>query len=169
MLFIFNSPITFCLMPWYILQHLSCGCYIVEKFNLKMKLLKSEKAKFAFGLILIILVYSCYYIFFSENENATFFSRKVRHLIQFSITVLVYLIGTFFLGKLEVNWMSYLWHLIHITGLGIITSIGCYDWFIAETALKVKLVAISIQEMLISPVLYVAMGLLNKTLNKQNK
>ena len=134
-----------------------------------MKLLKSEKAKFALGLILIILVYSCYYIYILENEKLTFIPRKVMHLLQFSITVFVYLIGTFFLGKLEDNWMSYLWHLIHVTGLGIITSIGCYDWFIAETALKVKLVAISIQEMLISPVLYVAMGLLNKTLNKQTK
>ena len=155
-------------MPWYIQEHLSCGFCIVEKFNLKMKLLKSEKAKFALGLILIILVYSCYYIYIFENEDLTFISRKVMHLIQFSITVFVYLIGTFFLGKLEDNWMSYLWHLIHVTGLGIITSIGCYDWFIAETALKVKVFARSIQETLISPVLYVAMGLLNKTLKKSN-
>ena len=133
-----------------------------------MKLIKSEKAKFTIGLILIILVYSCYYIYIYENEDLMFISRKVMHLVQFSITVLVYLIGTFFLGKLEDNWMSYLWHLIHITGLGIITSIGCYDWFIAETTLKAKVFARSIQETLISPVLYVAMGLLNKSLNKPN-
>ena len=89
--FIFNLPITICLMPWYIQEHLSCGSYIVEKFNLKMKLLKSEKAKFAFGLILIILIYSCYYIYILENKS-------LCHFCEIKISMFFIYFYTFFLG-----------------------------------------------------------------------
>ncbi len=131
-----------------------------------MNLYKSNKVRFAFGLIFIIIIYSCYYLLFYENENLDFLSRKSSHLIKFGTTIIVYLVGTFHLGKLDDIWMSYLWHFIHVSGLCIITSIGLYDWFIGEVLLRVKLFAGSIQEMLISPVLYVGMGLLNKTLNR---
>ncbi|ALJ06036.1 hypothetical protein APS56_13240 [Pseudalgibacter alginicilyticus] len=130
------------------------------------KLYKSDKVRFIVGAILIIVIYSCYYIFFEENTQANLLPRKTQHVIKFLTTIVVYLIGTKHLGKLKDLWMSSIWHLIHISGLCIITLIGLYDWFIMETSLNVKVFVSSIQETLISPVLYLAMGLLNKSLKK---
>lgn len=132
-----------------------------------MKLYKSDKSRFIFGLVFIVLLYSGYYILFAENKISATLPRKMVHFIKFGITVVVYLVGSFHLGKLNDKWMSALWHFIHISGLCIITFIGLYDWFIGETTLRIKLFARSIQEMLISPILYLGMGLLNKSLNKK--
>ncbi|NNC50489.1 MAG: hypothetical protein HKO01_08155 [Flaviramulus sp.] len=78
------------------------------------------------------------------------------------------MIGSLHLGKLKDQWMSYLWHFIHITGLCIITSIGLFDWLISDIPLGVLLFGGSVQEFLISPLLFVAMGLLNRKLNKNS-
>jgi hypothetical protein len=131
-----------------------------------MKLYSSDKIRFISGLILIIFFYSAYYIGFEENEIMHAFSRFTQYLIKFLFTIVIYIIGSFHLGRLKDEWMSYLWHFIHISGLCIITSIGLYDWFISDITLGVLLFAGSVQEFLISPLLYVAMGLLNRILNK---
>lgn len=88
------------------------------------------------------------------------------HLIRFGTTIVVYFIGTFHLGKLEDSWMSKIWHLVHIGGLIIITSMGLFDWFILDIGRPAKQFAHTIQELLISPVLYVAMGILNNVLHR---
>lgn len=129
-----------------------------------MNLYKSDKIRFISGLIFIIITYSCYHIFFAENNDAALISKKVRHMIRFSITLAIYFIGTYHLGKLKDTWMSSLWHMVHISGLCIITSIGLYYWISEDLEQRAILFANSIQEILISPVLYVAMGLLNRSL-----
>lgn len=133
-----------------------------------MKLYNSDKIRFISGLILIIVFYSTYYIGFEENEIMSTFNRYVQYSIKFLFTIIIYLIGSLHLGKLKDEWMYYLWHVIHISGLCIITSIGLYDWLISDISLAVLLFAGSVQEFLISPVLYVGMGLLNRSLNNTN-
>ena len=130
-----------------------------------MNLYKSDRVRFISGLIFIIILYSCYYIYFEENSDLILPS-KVRHIIKFGTTVAVYFIGTFHLGKLADSWMSFIWHVVHISGLSIITSLGLFDWFIGGMSLNLRAFAGSIQEILISPMLYLAMGLLNKSLKK---
>ncbi|MEN3322131.1 hypothetical protein VP395_00190 [Mariniflexile soesokkakense] len=133
-----------------------------------MNLYQSDKVRFVSGLIFIIIIYSLFYIFFLENSNLILPS-KIRHIVKFLATIAIYFIGTFHLGKLSDTWMSILWHIIHISGLVVITSLGLFDWFITEISLSLRLFANSIQELLISPILYVAMGLLNKSLKKSNQ
>jgi low temperature requirement protein LtrA len=93
----------------------------------------------------------------------------MRHVIKFGVTILVYFVGTYHLGKLEDKWMSQLWHFIHISLLFGITAIGAYDWVFGMVDKKTKELAATMQEFLISPVLYVAMGILNKRLNKDQQ
>ena len=131
-----------------------------------MKLYPSDNFRFISGLVLIVIIYSVYYIYFVENQAMLSLSKIILHLIRFSTTIIIYLIGTVHLGKLKDNWMSTLWHFIHISGLCIITSLGLFSWFIFDIGLDLKSFAYTIQELLISPVLYVAMGLLNRSLNK---
>ena len=132
-----------------------------------MNLYKSDKVRFTFGLIFII-IYSWNYLFLKENNSNVVLPKIIIHLIMFSTTIAVYFVGTIHLGKLEDTWMSTLWHLIHISGLFIITSLGLFDWFILEISKSLKHLAYTIQEILISPVLYVAMGLLNRSLKNNN-
>lgn len=131
-----------------------------------MKLYQSDKTRFFAGLILIIIFYSLYNIYFVENQDFISVPKVILHVIRFLITVLIYFIGTIHLGKLKDHWMSTLWHFIHISGLTIMTLLGLISWFIVDIGFDLKQVAYTIQELLISPVLYVAMGLLNKSLNK---
>ena len=129
---------------------------------------KSGKFRFIAGLIFIIIIYSWNVLFFIPESGEWLLLPKLTfHLIRFGVTLAVYFIGTYHLGKLEDKWMSSIWHLVHISGLIIITSLGLFDWFILELSRDIKNFAHTVQEILISPVLYVAMGLLNKSLKKE--
>ena len=134
---------------------------------MKLNLYKSDRLRFASGFIFIMLIYSWYYLYFM-NEEASWmnFSKIAFHLIRFGTTVVVYFVGTYHLGKLKDTWMATIWHFVHIGGLIIITSMGLFDWFIMEISRNLKNFAHTVQEILISPVLYVAMGILNTTLHR---
>lgn len=126
-----------------------------------MLLYKSDRRRFIMGLFIILLIYTTYYIYFADSEAAITIPRKIRHVIKFGTTILVYLVGSFHLGRLQQKWMAMLWHCIHISLLVIITSIGLYDWVFGMVSQATKDIAQSMQEFLISPVLYVGMGILN--------
>ena len=128
-----------------------------------IKLYKSDKIRFITGLIFIIIIYS-WFVLFMENTNA--FPVKIRHLITFITTIGVYLVGTFHLGKMKYKWLPSLWHLVNISGLCIIIVLGLFNWFIMEVGISIKLLGRGIQELIMSPVLYVAIYLLNRSLNK---
>lgn len=131
-----------------------------------MKLYKSDKARFIAGLIFIVIIYSLFYICFVENSDTKVIPRKGRHIIKFLTTILVYFVGTIHLGKLADSWMSKLWHFIHVAGLIILSSMGFFHWYIHEVNLSLRYFAVSIQELLMSPMLYVAMGILNRSLKQ---
>ena len=95
-----------------------------------MKLYNSDKARFIAGLLFIVLVYSWNYLYFKEYKNPLLLNNNIRHFISFIITLAVYFIGTFHLGKLKDTWMSSLWHLVHISGMVIMISLGLFNWFI---------------------------------------
>jgi hypothetical protein len=129
-----------------------------------MKIYKSDKQRFIAGLIIITIIYSIYYIYFADNEVAVTIPRKIRHVIKFGTTILVYAIGSIHLSKLPHRWMGILWHIIHIGLLSIITLIGAYDWVFGMVNMNIKIFATSLQEILISPVLYFGMGILQRSL-----
>jgi hypothetical protein len=105
-----------------------------------------------------------FYILFADKPDTLLIPRKWRHVIKFITTFTVYLVGTYHLGKYKNSWMLYLWHFVHITLLSTITSIGIYDWIFGMVRYQVKEIAASMQEFLISPMLYIAMGILNQRL-----
>lgn len=127
---------------------------------------KSESAKWIFGLILILIIYTLFYLLFQENKDIIFVPRKIRHLIKFVTTFSVYLLGTLHLGKIKDKWMGTVWHLIHLSLLAVLIAIGTYDWIFGMVNINVKYFTATIQEFLISPVLYVGMGIMNKCLNQ---
>jgi hypothetical protein len=134
-----------------------------------MNLYNNERNRWIGGLVVIIILYTLFYLLFADRSFTYDIPRKLRHIIKFGVTILVYFVGTYHLGKLEDKWMSQLWHFIHISLLFSITAIGAYDWAFGMVDKKTKELAATMQEFLISPVLYVAMGILNKRLNKDQQ
>lgn len=127
---------------------------------------KGDRGRWLLGLCTIFLIYTLYYLLFQDTPYLEFINRKMRHVIKFGATFMVYLFGTFYLGKLKDQWMELLWHTIHVSGLVLIVGIGFFDWVFGMISLPTKLFAASIQEFLISPVLYVGMGIINKRVLK---
>ncbi len=134
-----------------------------------LDLYKTEKAKWIIGLILILIIYTLFYLLFQENKDVILVPRKIRHLIKFGVTISVYLLGTLHLGKIKDKWMNTFWHFIHLSLLAVLLSIGIYDWLFGMVSINVKYFTATIQEFLISPVLYVAMGIMNKCLPQQQQ
>jgi hypothetical protein len=129
-----------------------------------MPLYRTISQRYWAGLVFIILIYSMFYILFADRAETILIPRKWRHVIKFMTTIVVYLIGSYHLGKQKNTWMLYMWHIIHISLLSTITSIGLYDWVFGMVRIGVKEIAASMQEFLISPILYIAMGILNQRL-----
>jgi hypothetical protein len=127
---------------------------------------KSEKAKWIIGLVLILIIYTLFYLLFQENKDIALIPRKIRHLIKFITTISVYLLGTLHLGKIKDKWMASVWHFIHLSLLAVLISIGAYDWIFGMVSINIKHFSATIQEFLISPVLYVGMGIMNKCFNQ---
>ena len=88
-----------------------------------MRLYESQRARWIGGLLVILVIYTGFYLCFVE-QDVTWIPRRVRHVIKFGTTVSVYLLGTLHLGRIEDRWMSYLWHFIHLSLLSIITGVG---------------------------------------------
>jgi len=129
---------------------------------------KTDRHKWISGLVIILIIYTLFYNFFADRAYTYEIPRNLRHIIKFGTTIAVYFVGTYHLGKLKDQWMSHLWHFIHVSLLVIITSIGIFDWTFGMVSYKTKELAASMQEFLISPVLYVGMGLINQKLKSSD-
>jgi len=122
----------------------------------------SNKTLFFFsGLFAIFLVYSLYKIYWVDISYYSSIPRKIRHTARFGSVLLVYSIGSFALKKYTVEWMMTIWHLLHIIIISLLVLIGLYDWTFGMTSVSVRNIAASFHEFLISPALYVAMGIIH--------
>lgn len=116
------------------------------------------------GLIQLMVIYTALYLFFYEAPYLDEIPRKLRHLIKLSSLIGVYSLGTYHLQFEKQKWMGALWHIVHISGISFVVLVGAFDWLIYPTSQTVRALAQQINEFLISPVLFVAMGLLEKYL-----
>jgi hypothetical protein len=128
--------------------------------------LKKNQRYFFLGLAGLTLLYCLYYLYFIY-VLAPELPLKARHLIKFFAIILAYVIGTFSLRKYTFEWMMQIWHWIYWIILAILLILGAYDWLIERTPLQVRIVADDLQDFLVSPILYVGIGLLNKAFSKQ--
>lgn len=118
----------------------------------------TNRQLYIIGLITIILVSALYYTYFKEAEAGAM-PTKIKHLSKFALVAVVYGIGTYILSKIFTSWMMALWHLIYIGVIIVLLSIGFYYWWEGDASIDVKRGANTLYEFLISPVLYVAMGI----------
>jgi cell shape-determining protein MreD len=113
-------------------------------------------------------VYSLYRVYF-DITYVPDIPGKVKHANKFLFVLIVYGIGTLTLRRYMVAWMMLIWHLIHIIFISSLLLIGFYDWLHGDITEQIRNVANSVFEFLISPVLYVSMGIVQFRLFKNKE
>jgi hypothetical protein len=103
-----------------------------------------------------------------DTHNAKDIPRKIRHVIKFTVLITVYLIGVKQLTLDKIAWMKTIWHVIHLSGIFILLSLGVFDWIIRPLPFGVRQVMGAINEFLIGPTLFVGMGILHQFLLKND-
>ena len=122
------------------------------------------KRSFAWGWLQLVAVYTAYYLLFVESPDVLAIPRKLRHLVLMGSLLGVYALGTYHLQFSKHAWMGALWHLVHISGISILLLAGLFDWGIQPLNYPMRSMLRQLHEFLLSPVLYVGMGLLAKHL-----
>jgi hypothetical protein len=122
--------------------------------------------KFWMGLIIILVIYTLFYLFFKDANYLGLIPRKIRHIIKFVVLITIYLVGVWHLSLDKITWMKTLWHLIHISGIVFLVSLGAYDWLINPMPQFMREVMDAVNEFLIGPTLFVGMAILQKFLLK---
>jgi hypothetical protein len=123
------------------------------------------------GMALILLVYSAFSVLFQGDLSAgpdrgaltLSLSRHIRHLIRLASIILVYLTGFICLRMQSRSWMLQTWNLVYYIMLTILFLAGALDYGLGGISLPFKELTITISELLISPVLYILLGILNIT------
>jgi hypothetical protein len=131
------------------------------------KAMASNKRKYILiGLLAIVVVYSLYYLCLVYVSYYDAIPRKVRHINRLLSILIVYGIGYWSFKKYNVKWIRMLWNAIYFTVVILLVLIGLYDWSLGPASMQVRNIAKTLHEFLISPVLFVAILIINKTLVK---
>ncbi len=125
--------------------------------------------KFWMGLIIILVIYTLFYLFFKDTTYVGLIPRKLRHVIKFVILITIYLVGVWHLNLDQITWMKTVWHLIHLSGIAFLVLLGAYDWLIRPMPMFMRELMDAVNEFLIGPTLFVAMALLQKFLLKDKE
>jgi hypothetical protein len=120
---------------------------------------------FWLGLICISVLYCLYYLYFLYKVSDDI-PLKIRHIGKFLFILAAYGIGVVTLKKQGPAWMVMIWHVIYGAVLLLLLMLGVHDWMVARSTLNQRILAYDLQEILISPILYVGITLIRKSLLK---
>lgn len=126
-----------------------------------MPKVNNRRAYFWGGFIIIVIIYSLYNLYLVDVNYYNSIPRKARHVCKFLAILSIYATGTYALKKYTVEWMMYIWHALHIIIIALLLVIGGYDWAFGEISVQARNVANTFFEFLISPVIYIGVGILN--------
>ncbi len=119
-----------------------------------------KKLIFWIGLLVIAALYGFYYLFFLYGISLDMPLRG-RHILKFLFILGVYGVGFLCLRGFAEPWMLRTWHAAYLLILLVLLGLGGYDWMIARTPLALREIAGSLQDFLVSPLLYVGLRYLN--------
>lgn len=122
---------------------------------------KGKKQWFWMGLILISILYCLYYVLFLYRM-AVEMPIRGRHVIKFIFILLVYGAGITSLRRWGTPWMIRVWHLCYLFIVVALILLGGYEWAFTRAPASLRSVADSLQGLLISPILYVGMRIINE-------
>ena len=118
------------------------------------------------GLIAIILVYTLYYMMFVYVSHFNDIPRKERHISRLISILIVYGIGFYAFKKYDVKWIRSIWNFIYFAVIIVLILIGIYDWTFGPASMQTRNIAKTLHELLISPILYAGILIVNRILVK---
>ena len=118
------------------------------------------------GLVAIILVYTLYYMLFVYVSYFKDIPRKVRHISRLISIIVVYGIGYYSFKNYDVKWIRSIWNFIYFTVVIMLILVGIYDWTLGPASASIRNVAKTMHELLISPVLYAGILIINRVVVK---
>jgi len=121
-----------------------------------------DRTKYWFwvGLILISIFYCLYYVLFLYRMAVEMPIRR-RHVIKFIFILLVYGAGLTSLRRWGMPWMIRVWHLCYLFIVVALLLLGGYEWANSRAPIALRSVADSLQVLLVSPILYVGMRIID--------
>lgn len=120
------------------------------------------------GFWIMILAYSIVRLFFYEPVfRMPDWVHGNRQLIRWINITFVYVLGIFVIRTMRERWMLYLWNLVHVLLIAYLLLAAAYEYFIAPMPYGIRGSAAPIIEFLISPVYYMALGLLHAFAHKE--
>ena len=111
-------------------------------------------------LVLYTLLQLIYFIPESSFPEAV---RRIRLSPLWFLLAVVYAAGWLVIRQWEVSWLLMIWHVVHISLAGYALATLAYMRFIGPVPNGIATSIRPIVEFLISPVLYLALGLLYRT------
>lgn len=123
-----------------------------------------KRVFFWIGLTAMSLLYSFYYVSFLYGASMEM-PLRARHVIKFLFIIAAYAAGGYCLKRYGEGWTLKVWHVFYGVLLPTLVLLGFYDWWVVRTPLAVRGIADSLQDFLVSPVLYVVMGIIGRRAN----
>lgn len=130
-----------------------------------MKNLLNKRQFYFLGLAGIVIIYCSYSLVFLYGYS-DYITVWAKHVVKFGTILLVYAIGTYALKNYVEEWMLKIWHFCYIVIMFLLLFIGFWDLISWIESVQVHNIANSLDEILISPILYIAMGIINSRLAK---
>jgi len=118
------------------------------------------KSYFVSGLIQVLIIYTTFYLL--NFLSYKFYDFRILPLISLSCLLGVYILGIFHLRLINLPWISLIWHLIYVSGLLIYIPLTFFDCYYGPLSYVTRGMLKQIHEFLISPVLYLGLGLFTK-------
>ncbi len=113
------------------------------------------------GMLIMVLVYTLVQLlFFHPPVQLPAWVHTYRQLIRWLTITIVYITGIYVLKNSKEAWLLYLWNLVHIVAIGYLAVLGVYEYLIAPVSYGLRASVEPIVEFLVSPIIYVGMGIL---------
>lgn len=112
---------------------------------------------------MITLLYGVYYLCFLYDAFLTM-PLHGRHIVKFVFIILVFFIGSYCIKRSAASWMLRTWRIIYLVGVGALLFLGGYDWLVMRVPLAIRGVADDVQELLVSPLVYIGLNILGRVL-----
>jgi hypothetical protein len=121
------------------------------------------------GLTLLLLAYTALqFVYYLPASSLPKIIKKSGLSPLWFLLVVVYVAGSVILRQTRVAWLNAIWHLVHISLITFALAVLVYGRLAGSVPIGVSAAVRPILEFLISPILYLAMGLLYKSMRMKD-
>jgi hypothetical protein len=117
------------------------------------------------GLIAISVFYAVYYVYFRYSAFYSMPARQMR-VVKFVFVALTFVAGWLGLRKGAVAWAARFWVMAFGSLVLLLVMLGLYENYFARLPVDLRIILDDLVEFLVSPALYVALGILGRISEK---